>query len=185
MNVSFRNDKGFSLVELMVVVAIIGILAAIAVHNFQRFTAKSKQGEAKANLAAIYSAERAFQAEWQTYTSYFNVIGYRPSGVLRYEHGFGAAWPAAAPAGYAGPPFAGSFNASGFCGFGGVPGANGCVVANTPIAPAAVAIAAPATPTTLFTAEARAHIGNANAATFDVWQINQNKQITNTVDGLP
>ncbi len=76
MQVSIRNNKGFSLVELMVVVAIIGILAAIAVPNFQRFTAKSKQSEAKSSLSAVYSAERAFAAEWQAFFADFRNIGY-------------------------------------------------------------------------------------------------------------
>ncbi|MBI2370572.1 MAG: prepilin-type N-terminal cleavage/methylation domain-containing protein, partial [Deltaproteobacteria bacterium] len=48
----FHNRQGFTLIELMIVVAIIGILAAIAIPNFLRFQAKSKQSEAKTNLAA-------------------------------------------------------------------------------------------------------------------------------------
>src|SRR5665213_3339596 len=90
MQVSLRNNKGFSLVELMVVVAIIGILAAIAVPNFQKFAAKSKQSEAKSNLSALYSAERAFYSEWQIFYGDFNAIGYAPTGNLRYTHGFSA-----------------------------------------------------------------------------------------------
>ena len=88
MKVFKPSEKGFSLVELMVVVAIIGILAMVAVPNFQKFTARAKQSEAKSNLSAIYSAERAFQAEWQVYNGGFSNIGYGPAGNLRYHHGF-------------------------------------------------------------------------------------------------
>ena len=47
----------------MIVVAIIGILAAIAIPNFLRFQAKSKQSEAKTNLGGIFTAETAYFAK--------------------------------------------------------------------------------------------------------------------------
>jgi len=57
------SQKGFTLIELMIVVAIIGILAVIAVPNFQKFQARAKQSEAKTNLKGIYTAKVAnFQA---------------------------------------------------------------------------------------------------------------------------
>ena len=60
---SFRKQEGFTLIELMIVVAIIGILAAIAIPNFLQYQMKSRQSEAKTNLQAIKTSEVAFQAE--------------------------------------------------------------------------------------------------------------------------
>jgi prepilin-type N-terminal cleavage/methylation domain-containing protein len=54
-------SAGFTLVELMVVVAIIGILAAVAGPRVQQFRARGVQSEAKANLNSIYLAQAAFQ----------------------------------------------------------------------------------------------------------------------------
>ena len=62
-----KNKKGFTLIELMIVVAIIGILAAIAIPNFLRFQARAKQSEARQNLGGIYTAYVSYFSDWNTY----------------------------------------------------------------------------------------------------------------------
>jgi len=76
-----NNKSGFSLVELMVVVAIIGILATIAVPNFQRFQARAKQTSAKTELSGIYTAQKAFYVEYNTFTPDLQLAGFVPEGV--------------------------------------------------------------------------------------------------------
>lgn len=63
----FNKQEGFTLIELMIVVAIIGILAAIAIPNFLTYQMKSRQSEAKTNLQAIRTSELSFQGEHGCY----------------------------------------------------------------------------------------------------------------------
>ena len=62
-----KGQKGFSLVELMIVVAIIGILAALAVPRFQSFQAKARSAEAKTNLSHGYTLQMAHHGDNDTY----------------------------------------------------------------------------------------------------------------------
>ncbi len=62
-----NNKKGFTLIELMIVVVIIGILAALAIPRFMRASTKSKQSEAKAILKQIYVMEHAYRQEKDVY----------------------------------------------------------------------------------------------------------------------
>lgn len=81
-----RISKGFTLIELMIVVAIIGVLAAIAIPNFIKFQARSKQSEAKANLKAIYTAQKAYFAENDKYSREMGKIGFSPERGNRYAY---------------------------------------------------------------------------------------------------
>lgn len=75
-----HRHHGFSLVELMIVVAIIGVLAAIAIPNFMKYQARAKQSEAKSNLVALHTGEMAYFAENNSYIDDFNAIGFGVTG---------------------------------------------------------------------------------------------------------
>ena len=87
MNKSFqllKKNAGFSLIEMMVVVAIAGIMATIAVPNMNIMADRARQGEAKAELAAIYAVEKAFYGEFGYYTYCLAQSGYMPENPTRY-----------------------------------------------------------------------------------------------------
>ncbi len=107
-----RRSDGFTLIELMLVVVLIGILAAIAIPNFLGYQAKARRSESYSNLAAIATAEKSYQAEegiflavapFPDFTLYgglgvdkmpwdaaseaaFAELGWEPEGEVRYTY---------------------------------------------------------------------------------------------------
>ncbi len=92
-----HNRKGFTLIELMIVVVIIGILAALAIPRFMQATTKSKQSEAKGLLKQIYTMQRAYRQEFNLYGDNgasvaaltggtFNTIGVDVMVTARYQY---------------------------------------------------------------------------------------------------
>ncbi len=183
------NEKGFSLVELMIVVAIIGILSTIAVPNFKKFSAKAKQTEAKAALSAVFSANKSFFAEWNVYRNDFRDIGYSPEGRMLYTVGFptgasvspGGNFIPSTNGGAAADACRTSVTAS--CSF------TATVAAGNPSALATVAVpsgaaagcaAAAAADADSFAAQANGGLQSTNT---DVWTITENKALCNLRDG--
>jgi type IV pilus assembly protein PilA len=61
-----KNEKGFTLIELMIVVAIIGILAAVAIPAFMKYIKKSKTSEARTHVQKIYAGAREYWMDRNT-----------------------------------------------------------------------------------------------------------------------
>jgi prepilin-type N-terminal cleavage/methylation domain-containing protein len=74
-----KKERGFSLIELMLVVAILGIVSSIAVPNFLRYQAQARQSEARNNLGGVFVAQMAFFGENGRFSD-FTEIGFALAG---------------------------------------------------------------------------------------------------------
>ncbi len=70
-----NNSKGVTLIELMIVVIIMGVLASLAIPRFMNTTARAKQSEVRGILKQIYTQERCYYQEFDTYTDDIPTLG--------------------------------------------------------------------------------------------------------------
>ena len=87
-----KNEKGFTLIELMIVIAIIGILAAIAIPQFSAYRTRSYNSSAQSDVRNIATAQEAYYVDASTYTGTIATLtgstyGYMQSGNVAVSAG--------------------------------------------------------------------------------------------------
>jgi prepilin-type N-terminal cleavage/methylation domain-containing protein len=88
-----KSEKGFTLVELMIVVVIIGILASIAIPKFSSIISRSKVTEAKLMLKQIVDLEKTYYLANSAYSAFAelannDLIGFQQPDARRFEYKF-------------------------------------------------------------------------------------------------
>lgn len=84
MKAAGSSQKGFTLIELMVVMAIVGLLAATAALSYQHFTKKAQSVEAEVALAEVYRLQQLYHAQHGMYGTDLGAIGFTPLPALKF-----------------------------------------------------------------------------------------------------
>ena len=92
-SVCLGSERGLTLLELMIVTAIIGVMAAIALPNFHRYQATSSQAEARANLSGIFGAQIVYFSETAMFGNFEQISFTLAGNTNRYTYRTGAAAP--------------------------------------------------------------------------------------------
>lgn len=81
---TIHRTRGFTLIELMIVVAIVGILAAIALPSYQDSVRKGRRGDAKGELMRLAQAEEKWRVTNTSYGSLANIGGAATSSYYNF-----------------------------------------------------------------------------------------------------
>ena len=178
-NLRKLNQAGFTLIELMVVVAIIGILATIAIPQYRKFQGKARQSEANISLGTVKDLESAHAAANEFYSACLGSLGFgreSTSAKIYYAVGFGAATGTALPfqwvSGTTAATCSAGANQTTFA-------SNACV--GSGCANAAISSSEGSASTTTYSAVARGSIGGSSN---DIWTVDQNGSLINSQSGI-
>ena len=80
--------QGITLIELMIVVVVIGILAAVAYPNYQEFSARAKRNEARAALLRLATNQERFYMNNNTFTEDLTALGFGTTPTWITETGY-------------------------------------------------------------------------------------------------
>lgn len=80
-----KNTSAFTLLELLVTVAVIGILTSLSTQMFEKKQRKARQAEAKLGLSGSYSLAKSFYSEYGAYAPDWQAIGFSMEGQRRYH----------------------------------------------------------------------------------------------------
>ena len=76
VNLNFKSTKGFSLIEMMIVVAIMSLIATIGIPQYSKFKRKAHDTEAKVSLGALFVSEKIFHSDYNFYHTSLQAIGF-------------------------------------------------------------------------------------------------------------
>ena len=85
---SKKYQKGFNFIEMMTALGIAGVLGVTGLNSYRKQRHQSRAAQAQYSLSNIYSAEKNFYTQWQTYHENLYIIGAIPEGELWYDAGF-------------------------------------------------------------------------------------------------